>query len=109
MAEAESSNASWIPRDDRGRFIEGYRRCRECDGTGVVEEFGPVRDDFEGDAPDYSDLTVVEIECQRCVGRGAEHTDGCPRCGGDLTDEGVMPSSARRIACHNCGWWDLVG
>lgn len=98
--------AEWLPRTSTGHFKPGFTRCRECNGTGTVTTL--VFADPNGE-PDYDNTEQVAVECNRCNGRGAEHKDGCPRCGGDVVDHGIMPSSSHQIGCNDCGWTDLVG
>jgi len=85
--------------------------CTECDGEGAVTTLGGPVDDTDGE-PTLAELQEIEVECDRCGGRGTEYDGtGCPRCGAPSKDlsSTLMPSSAYKVNCPNCPWWELVG
>lgn len=83
--------------------------CTNCIGSGRVEELSKVPDGFEG-TPELSDLETQEVQCRRCGGDGFEYEgDCCPRCGSENVSSSLMPSSAYKQNCSDCGWWTYVG
>jgi hypothetical protein len=86
--------------------------CTECGGDGTVETIGGEPDIEDGEEPTMADFDTIQIECDRCGGRGTEYDGlGCPRCGapeGALSSS-LMPAGDYKQNCRECVWWTYVG
>ncbi|WP_436348810.1 hypothetical protein [Natronorubrum sp. FCH18a] len=84
--------------------------CRDCEGTGTVQRL--VGDpDIDEPTGTYDDLKAVDVDCDRCDGRGETYdAPGCPCCGASesLTSM-LLPSGSYKQSCSKCPWSEVVG